>query len=101
MIGEAAQRAAPVGLTIDCRVCDAELDFASGSFDRSSASADCNYRIQRKLTEMVRMIRPGGRIALPSMIGRVRLAQPMIRRSGGRFQIIFAIRFVMAGSNEN
>jgi SAM-dependent methyltransferase len=67
MIGEAARRARKVGLTIDCRVCDAcELDSASNTFDRCFASAVFQHlqNPAKALAEMVRVTRPGGRIVV-------------------------------------
>ena len=68
MIAEAEKRAAGVDLPIEFRVADAHaLPFPDNSFD--GCYADGVFEIlpdpRRALTEMVRVLRPGGRLVIP------------------------------------
>src|SRR5688500_13099405 len=65
MLAVAQQRARAAGVSLDLRVGDAtELDFEDGSFDvvRSERTLQWVSDPARAVAEMVRVLRPGGRI---------------------------------------
>jgi ubiquinone/menaquinone biosynthesis C-methylase UbiE len=68
LLGEASRRAEAEGLSIAVRLADAEdLPFEAGAFDvvlSTSGLTAPNYR--RAAAEMLRVVRPGGRIGLAS-----------------------------------
>jgi len=67
LLERAASRAAADGLTLECRVADAEaLPFADGSFDLVTSTFGAMFTPQhdRPAREMLRVCRTGGRIGL-------------------------------------
>lgn len=67
MIDEARRRSSAAAVPVECMVGDANrLDFAAGSFDRCFTSAVLQHLPDPAgaLAEMVRVVRPGGRVAV-------------------------------------
>lgn len=72
MLAQAQTRARRIGLDIDLREADAhDLPFSDASFDTVvSTYAMCSFRDEvRVIAEMIRVLRPGGRLILIDHIG--------------------------------